>query len=421
MLARTYFLDGNQTAYDVMIHYRDDPERVVYRSNTALTATDFDTPDAVADLGLSSRTSVTTYVSDDGAGALVTVDKQDARGANIEVEMTHTAEVFLYKTKEDEDRTLAPSPRQTRLSLDRPGGVRLAETSGPTTPWRLLVRHQAGSIEAAIASTRRGSLAISFGILLVLGLATGLLFVSARRARRLAEQQMAFVAGVTHELRTPLAVIRSAAENLADGIITDPEQARRYGALIHSEGRRLSEIVEQALALAGAQSNHTTLEKHPAAVAPLVEQALARCRPTLDEHHATVTLSIADDLPEVHTDARALEAALCNLITNACKYGGAEGRIGLDVRQAANGQTAEIQITVRDRGPGIPTDELPHLFEPFFRGRAARQAQIRGSGLGLSLVKNTVEAHGGRISVENAPGQGSAFTIHLPVEIKRKT
>ena len=129
-------------------------------------------------------------------------------------------------------------------------------------------------------------------------------------------------------------------------------------------------------------------------------------------------------MPEVYADARALEAALCNLITNACKYGGPQGRIGLDVRQAANGQAAEIQITVRDRGPGIPTDELPHLFEPFFRGHAARQAQIRGSGLGLSLVKNTIEAHGGRISVESAPGQGSAFTIHLPVNlenVKRET
>ena len=152
-----------------------------------------------------------------------------------------------------------------------------------------------------------------------------------------------------------------------------------------------------------------------------MEQALACCRPTLDEYHAAVTLSIADDLPEVYANAQALEAALCNLITNACKYGGPEGQIGLEVRQAANGQAAEIQITVRDRGPGIPSDELPHLFEPFFRGRAARQAQIRGSGLGLSLVKNTIEAHGGRISVKSALGKGSVFTIHLPLDIKRET
>ena len=207
-------------------------------------------------------------------------------------------------------------------------------------------------------------------------------------------------------------------------VITDPEQARRYGTLIHSEGRRLSEVVEQALALAGAQSNHAALDLTTVAVGPLLEQTLARCRPTLDPHHADVTLDLPDGLPPVRADAAALEAALCNLIANAAKYGGPDGWIGLEARHQTHGRTPGVQITVRDHGPGIPADELPHLFEPFFRGRAARQAQIRGSGLGLSLVKNTVEAHGGRVTVESAVGQGSAFTIHLPVDltsVKRET
>lgn len=413
VLAHTYFPGGDEASYDVLIHRRDDPEQVAYRSHPTLTAADFDAPDAAVDLGLSSRTSVTTYVTDDGAET--TVLTQDSTATDLERAVVRDAEMILHKVDESEDVTRAPWPDPTRSRPNRAGGVRLDETSGPTTPWRLLVRHRAGSIEAAIASTRRRTLAVSFGILLVLGGAMGLLFVSARRARRLAEQQMAFVAGVTHELRTPLAVIRSAAENLADGVITDPEQARRYGALIHSEGRRLSEIVEQALALAGAQSNHAALAVHPTAVPAVVEQALARCRPTLNEHNVAVTRFVPDGLPLVRADARALEAALCNLITNACKYGGPGGRIELEAEQVVNGHTAEIRITVRDQGPGIPADERPRLFEPFYRGRAARQAQIRGSGLGLSLVKNTIAAHGGRVSVASAPGQGSAFTLHLPV------
>jgi signal transduction histidine kinase len=119
-------------------------------------------------------------------------------------------------------------------------------------------------------------------------------------------------------------------------------------------------------------------------------------------------MAIADDLPPVPADASALEAAICNLITNAQKYG--NGWMRLEVTK----HHSEIQITVRDRGSGIPAHEQPHLFEPFYRGEAAKAAQIRGSGLGLSLVQQTVEAHGGRVSVESMAGEGSAFTIHLP-------
>ena len=129
-----------------------------------------------------------------------------------------------------------------------------------------------------------------------------------------------------------------------------------------------------------------------------------------------------DRQPRLHrldTAAVTLEAALCNLITNACKYGGPESRIELEARTGPDRRS--VLLIVRDHGPGIPADERPHLFEPFYRGRAARQAQIRGSGLGLGLVKNTAEAHGGRVTVESAVDKGSAFTIHLPVDLRNET
>ena len=410
-LARTYFLDHDDT-YNLLIVHRDNPQHVVYRSSPTLTAADFTAPDALADLGRANQVNVTRYITDDGDGTKVTVERQDTTATgletDVEVVVTRNAETILLKTNDPDEITRASSAQRART------GPGLLQTQAHNTvhPWRLLIQHKAGSIGAAITTMRRRTLGIGFGILMLLGGAAAMLFVAARRARRLAEQQMAFVAGVTHELRTPLAVIRSAAENLADGVITDPTQARRYGTLIHEEGRRLSEVVEQALALAGAHANHAPPDLHLIAIGPLIEQALDRCRPTLGEEPTAITTTIPDDLPPVRADAQALEAALCNLITNACKYG--EGEIAIEAQPEPHG-TGGVQITVRDQGPGIPADELPHLFKPFYRGRAARQAQIRGSGLGLSLVKNTIEAHGGQIAVESTPNQGSTFTIHLPV------
>ncbi len=147
-----------------------------------------------------------------------------------------------------------------------------------------------------------------------------------------------------------------------------------------------------------------------------MEAALDRCRPALDDAGCTVTLSVPDSLPPVSGDARALEGAVSNLIANAAKYGGADGCVGIDAALVADGRTTEVAVTVRDRGPGIPAAEQPHLFEPFFRGQQARDAQIRGSGLGLSLVRRTAEAHGGRVTVRSAAGHGTAFTIFLPID-----
>lgn len=407
-LARIHFLDGTSSDFDVVIVDRTAPSHVVFRSAPGLDAATLATPDATADLGLLSRVKVSTQAH--GPGTYVTVLQNDSVRIDrtVDIVTAETENVTFDTQRGDAEGLLARNDGQ----LDEPDTFIAA---GPFTPWRLLVQHRAGSIEAAVAGWRVRNLAVSFGILLLLGGAAGLLYVSSRRARRLADQQVAFVAGVTHELRTPLSVIRSAAENLADGVVTDPKQAQRYGHLIHTEGRRLSELVEQALALAGAQSNRAAPDHRPIAVTALLDAALDRCRTTLDDAGATATLDVADDLPLIHGDAHALEGALCNLITNAAKYGGLAPWIGIDAQLLENGRAPTVALTVRDQGPGIPAHERPHVFEPFFRGEQARAEQIRGSGLGLSLVKHTAEAHGGRVAVESTEGEDTAFTIYLPV------
>jgi signal transduction histidine kinase len=236
--------------------------------------------------------------------------------------------------------------------------------------------------------------------------------VATQRAQRLARQQIEFVAGVTHELHTPLTAIRSAGQNLADGVVADPQQVRRYGSLIEREGRRLSDMVGQALELAGIQSGRRVYHARPEDVAGLVEDAVEDCRPLLEERHVRVDREIPADLPPVLADGEALRRALRNLIENAVRHGRpaeGDGWVGVKARRVPEG----IEITVSDRGPGIRREDLPHLFEPFYRGRDASANGVPGSGFGLSLVRHVVEALGGTVEVSTG-SEGSAFTVHLP-------
>ena len=288
-------------------------------------------------------------------------------------------------------------------------GARIAMASAPH--WRLLVQHPAGSLELAVDAARRRNLAISTGILGVLGLSVGFLVVSTRRAQDLARQQLEFVATVSHELRTPLAVIRSAADNLADGVVDDESKVRQYGQLVRREGLRLTDLVEQVLEFAGLQSGHRAVTPRPVAVDGVLRDAAAAVAPAAETAGLEIHLSIADALPAVAGDASALRRVFQNLLSNAAKYGGGPGSI--DVRATVRG--GAVEISVADRGIGIAPADQERIFDPFYRAPGVVAAQIQGAGLGLSLVKRIVEAHGGRVSLTSAPGAGSTFTVALPV------
>ncbi len=280
--------------------------------------------------------------------------------------------------------------------------------------WVVAVHHPAGSLEDAVTGARRRNLAISLAVLVLLGAAVVVLVSSTRRAQRLARQQMDFVAGVSHELRTPLTAMRSAGQNLADGIVSDPEKVKKYGALIEREGRRLTEMVGRVLTFAGIQSGAQTFQAEPVDVASLVDGVLADCRWVLDEKRVAVERDVAEGLPEVRGDAAALRQALGNLVDNALKYGGSARWIGVGARLAATSGGEEVLLSVSDHGIGIRRSDLPHLFDPFFRSADPSAAGIPGSGVGLAVVRGIVEAHGGRVTAESVPGQGSTFTVHLP-------
>ena len=269
--------------------------------------------------------------------------------------------------------------------------------------WVLMVGTDAGSLDDLVDRTRRRNLAVSFGVLILLGAGLALVLVSTRRAQRLAEMQMEFVAGVSHELRTPLAVIRSAAENLAEGVVSEPEQVRQYGALVRDHGLRLSEMVEQTLELAGAHSGKRGVAPEALDLATLVDEAVAAMR------DAEIETNVPADLPRAWADPNAVRLALRNLLENAQKYGGPSKWIGIEGRTVGD----HVELRVRDRGPGIAAEDLPHVFEAFYRGRRALADQTRGAGLGLSLAFDAVEASGGTLTVESQVGLGSVFTIQL--------
>ncbi len=218
--------------------------------------------------------------------------------------------------------------------------------------WTVYVRHRAGSLEDAVGRVRRRNLAVGFGVLSILGASIVLVTISARRATELSERKMEFVAGVSHELRTPLAVIRSAAQNLGDGSVSGAAQVKRYGGLIEAQGRRLEDLVEQVLELAGIESRKRSFRKAPVSVSEVVDAALSDCEPGASEKGVPVEMPSAPMDLFVIGDADALRRAVSNLVANAIKHGGDGNRVSVAISKRE--REGEVVIEVTDRGPGIP-------------------------------------------------------------------
>ena len=279
--------------------------------------------------------------------------------------------------------------------------------------WQLVVRHHSGSLRDAVAGMRRKNLALGFGVLLVLAASVVMLIIWTQRIQSLVKREMDFVAGVSHELLTPVSVICSAAENLADGVVDAKPLVREYGVVIRNEGLQLSAMVKQILLFAARERGHL-YDFRRVQIGEAIECALAQLAALIEANKFTIEKQIEPNLPPVLADPAALTQCLQNLITNALKYGAANRWMAIRAHAVAGTRAPEIQITVQDRGPGIEPEEASQIFEPFFRGRAARASQIHGTGLGLTLAKEAAEAMGGRLSVTSNQGEGSAFTLHFP-------
>lgn len=288
------------------------------------------------------------------------------------------------------------------------------QASTPGEQWQLVAQHPAGSLEEAVASWRRRNLAISLGLLAALAGSMVLIFSGARRSTALGKMQMEFVAGVSHELCTPLAVINTAAENLADGVVETAEQMHEYGGLIRGQGRRLERLVDEVLLFTAGRFGLSGYDLEPVEVAPMVNQGLSTSEANLRNAGFTVAKEIDGNLRPIVADASAVITCIENLVSNAMKYSSSNKWIAIRAWEAPADSKTEIRVSVEDKGIGIPSADMAHIFEPFYRVQSARDNQIRGVGLGLYLVKRMMEDMGGRVSVKSVLGRGTIVVLHFP-------
>ena len=241
----------------------------------------------------------------------------------------------------------------------------------------------------------------SGGILLVV--------IDVTEMRRLETLRRDFVANVSHELKTPVTAIRSAAETLQDGALKDPSHALSFVNMIERNAGRLQDLVEDLLQLSRIESRALQLRIEPVSVIQIAQSVTQLFAERASKKHISLNLEIPSEV-QVQADVRAIEQVLSNLIDNAVKYCSAETAI--TVSAVVHDDT--VAIRVADEGAGIEAKHLPRLFERFYRVDAGRAREVGGTGLGLSIVKHLVEAMDGSVTVESELGHGTIFVVTLP-------
>jgi signal transduction histidine kinase len=213
-------------------------------------------------------------------------------------------------------------------------------------------------------------------------------------------------ADIAHDLRTPLSVITGYSEALADGKL--PGTPETFAAM-HIQAQHLNRLIEDLRTLSLADAGQLSLMRRPIEPRGLLEHTALAYLPVAESRGVALSVE-GDDLPPILVDPDRLLQVLGNLVNNALRHTGDGGRIDLSAARS-NGQ---VLLRVRDTGPGIPDEDLPHIFDRFYRGDKARTSN-GASGLGLAIARSLVEAHGGRIIAENVPGGGAQFTVSLPL------
>lgn len=236
-----------------------------------------------------------------------------------------------------------------------------------------------------------------------------LIFQDLTHLRRLETVRRDFVSNISHELRTPLASLKALTETLQEGALEDPQAARRFLTRMETEVDALTQMVQELLELTRIESGRVPLQLSPVAPSQLIHSTVERLRLQAERAGLSVNVQCEPDLPLVLADRPRIEQALVNLLHNAIKFTSSGGQI----RLAAMRENGEVLFQVEDTGVGIPADDLPRIFERFYKADRARTGG--GTGLGLAITRHMVEAHGGRIWAESVEGRGSTFSFTLPV------
>ncbi|HLL21183.1 MAG TPA: HAMP domain-containing sensor histidine kinase, partial [Kofleriaceae bacterium] len=253
-----------------------------------------------------------------------------------------------------------------------------------------------------------GAVFVILGGLLVLGFAI-------RRERRLSELKSEFISNVSHELKTPLSIISMFGEMLAEGRTKSPEQAHEYAEIIWRESVRLGRLIDNVLDFAKIERGMGGYEfAEDTDITEVVDRVIELSGRRVQAADMTLEHEIEPDLPYVRLDGNAYTLAVLNLIDNAIKYAADGKKIALTLRRDGD----RIVLSVRDWGAGIDPEEHERIFERFYRAKAIRLKPIRGSGIGLALVRHIARAHRGDVEVTSSPENGSTFSIWIPIDGK---
>ena len=361
----------------------------------------------------------------DGQSHLVSYWQREARGRRLLLAAWHDVprvvhDLFpaLYSERDqntrvnvvDESSRVVFGPSLTRGSFTL--GRRFETT---LYKWRVNVTLvSAAELTEAVARRRTLELLLVATSWLVVLVGLTVVLVAVARERKLSNLKSDFVANVSHELKTPLSLVRMFGELLQSGRVENDEKRDQYLKIIVSESERLGSLIENVLDFAKVERGKAAYHFATADVRDVVTRAVEVCRVRAQREQVDLVLTHADDLPSAEIDERALEIAVINLVDNALKYA-PDGRRVLVSTHRTNDH---VEIRVADEDPGISLEDRKRIFERFERGRGVQSKQIRGSGIGLALVKHIAEAHGGRAWCEPVDPRGSAFVLTVKLAEK---
>jgi signal transduction histidine kinase len=280
---------------------------------------------------------------------------------------------------------------------------------------KVAMRYRDLSIEQGVRRWQHWTWILIGFIDIMLGAGLLLVYSNVRRELHLSRLKSDFVANVSHELKTPLALVRLFAETLELGRVPSDEKAHQYYRVINKESQRLTQLINNILDFSRIEAGRKEYRFAPTDVGRIVREVIEAYRFQIEQQGFVLEVAIADDLPEVNGDKEALAQALLNLVNNAIKYSRDEKYLRLVVRREGD----RVLISVTDRGIGVAKGEHKKIFEKFYRAENSLVHDTKGSGLGLALVQHIMQAHGGTVEVESAPGKGSTFTLVLPLRNER--
>ena len=277
--------------------------------------------------------------------------------------------------------------------------------------WGLRTSYGPQPIPEIVSASTRPQLALMIVMIVAMGLGVFLVAGAAAREVRLAELKSNFVASVSHDLKTPLALIQLFAETLELGRVRTPERAQEYYRIINGESKKLTRLIENILDFSRMEAGLRPYRMEPADLSESVSKVLTRMETQFSQGNFTVTPRIEPDLPRILADQGAAEQAIENLIANAMKYSGDAKNIEIEAKRV-NGH---IVVSVTDHGIGISRREQGRIFRKFYRVQQELGGGPQGTGLGLAIVDHTMRGHGGFVRVESEPNTGSTFSLHFPI------